>query len=196
MSDSLFSPAARRHAARLARTIAPFAARLDRGFRAILRERSYGAAEIRALLAITPAALSRVLSLGRFLEQVEYNGRRLAKLNVPPGEVKEVLQEFGKLLEARLAGRFDPAREQLLLATLLALNSAFYQVREAEAQAFFGLYRAELEAHDLDDLLRRFVRILTRTFRARRALAAVGRPRQRKLVAAALHRAGRSPPNG
>ena len=70
MTESIFTPAARRHAVRLARSIAPFAARLDRSFRRILRRRSYGAAEIRALLAITPAALSRLLSLGRFLEQV------------------------------------------------------------------------------------------------------------------------------
>src|SRR5260370_19895612 len=167
MTDSLFTPAARRHAVRLARAIAPFAARLDRGFRTILRQRSYGAAETRALLAITPAALSRLRSLDRFLEQVDYNGARLAKLNVPPGEVKALLREFGKLLEAQLLGRFHPAREQLVLATLLTLETAFHRVREAEAQAFFGLYRAELEARDLDDLLRRFVRVLTRTFRAR-----------------------------
>lgn len=167
MADSLFTPAARRHAVRLARAIAPFAARLERGFRTVLRHRSYGATEIRALLAITPAAASRLRSLGRFLEQVDYNGCRLAKLNVPPGEVKELLREFGKLLEEQLPGRFQPAREQLLLATLLTLESAFHRVREAEAQAFFGLYRAELEARDLDELLRRFVRILTRTFHAR-----------------------------
>jgi len=167
MTESLFTPAARRHAVRLARAIAPFAVRLERRFRMVLRGRSYGAAEIRALLAITPAALSRLLSLGRFLEQVDYNGCRLAKLNVPPGEVKELLREFAKLLETQLPGRFHPAREQLQLATLLTLETAFHRVREAEAQAFFGLYRAELEARDLDDLMRRFVRILTRTFHAR-----------------------------
>jgi len=40
-------------------------------------------------------------------------------------------------------------------------------VREAESQAFFGIARAETEAADLDDLLRRFVGVLTRTFHAR-----------------------------
>jgi hypothetical protein len=53
------------------------------------------------------------------------------------------------------------------LVTVLALKEAFYQVREAEAQAFFGLYQAEIEAQDLENLLSRFVRVLTRTFRAR-----------------------------
>jgi len=167
MPYSIFTPAARRHAARLARAVAPFAARLERQFRDVLRKRSYGTAEIRALQAITPSALGRARSLRRFLEQVDYNGGRLAKLNVPPGQVKDALREFATLLEAQLPGRFHPAREQLLLATFLALETAFHRVREAEAQAFFGLYRAELEARNLDDLLRRFVRVLTRTFNAR-----------------------------
>ena len=167
MLDSIYTPAARRHAAGLARAIAPFAARLDRRFRAILRRRSYGPAVVRALMAVTPAALSRVRSMTRFLEQVDYNGARLAKLNVPPGEVKDLLREFARLLESQLPGRFHPAREQLLLATLLTLETAFHRIREAETQTFFGLYRAELEARDLNDLMRRFVRILTRTFHAR-----------------------------
>jgi signal transduction histidine kinase len=167
MTDPLLTPAARHHAMLLARAIAPLAARLERRFRALLRRRAYGDAAIRACLAITPAAASRRRSLRAFLEQVDYNGRRLAKLNVPPAEVKEVLREFAKLLEAKFGKRFQPAREQLHLATLLTLESAFHRVREAEAQAFFGLYRAELEARDLEDLLRRFVRILTRTFHAR-----------------------------
>ena len=69
-------------------------------------------------------------------------------------------------LQPVVGGRFDPAREQLQLVTMLALNHAFYRVREAESQAFFGLYCAEAEARDLDDLLSRFVGILTRTFHA------------------------------
>jgi signal transduction histidine kinase len=49
---------------------------------------------------------------------------------------------------------------------MYALKDAYYEVREAESQAFFGLYRAEAEAADLDDLLRRSVRVMARTFRA------------------------------
>ena len=48
----------------------------------------------------------------------------------------------------------------------MAVNNAYYQVREAETQAFYGLLRAEMEATGLDDLLHRFILILTRTFRA------------------------------
>jgi signal transduction histidine kinase len=81
--------------------------------------------------------------------------------------VNQVLRELDAILDPLLAGRFEPAREQLHLAIVMTLNQVHYQVREAEVQTFFGLYRAEREASDLDDLLRRFVRILTRTFRAR-----------------------------
>jgi hypothetical protein len=132
------------------RATAPAAGRLDRRLATLLRQRRYDAAQVRAFLAITPAAASRLRSLPQFLEQVEYNGRRLAKLNVPPAAVNEVLREFGGLLDPVLAGHFEPAREQLQLATVLILNDAFYQVREAECQAFFGLYHAETEAAGLE----------------------------------------------
>ncbi len=52
------------------------------------------------------------------------------------------------------------------MVTRASLNQAYYQVREAEAQAFFGLYHAEAEAQDLEDLLQRLVGILARTFHA------------------------------
>ena len=85
-------------------------------------------------------------TLDQFLEQVEYHGRRLAGLNLPLSEVGELLGEFGGLLELALSGGFAPSREQLRLVTLLTLNRAYYQVRESETQAFFGLYHAEAEA--------------------------------------------------
>jgi len=140
---------------------------VDRRFRSMLRARGHGAPATRALLAITPVSASRLRPLGRFLEQVAYSGRRLAKLNVEPGEIHEALEECAKLLDGILGEQFRPAREQLHLATTFVLKDAFYQVREAEAQAFFGLERAEAQASGLEDLLRRFVAILTQTFRAR-----------------------------
>jgi len=167
MTDALFTPAARRYLARLTKAIAPHADRLTRRFRALLRRRGMDSGQIRAFLAITPAAASRLPTLRQFLEQVDYSCRRLAKLNVQPGEARAAIQEFGTLLDETLPGQFQPAREQLQLTTILALNEAFYQVREAESQALFGLYRAETEAEGLDDLLRRFVRILTQAFGAR-----------------------------
>ena len=70
----------------------------------------------------------------------------MANMNLPPLEAAEILAEFDKLLASALEGRFAPAREQLQLVTRLVLNRAYYQVREAESQAFFGLYHAEAEA--------------------------------------------------
>lgn len=183
MTDALLTPAARRFVAAMARAIAPDAGRLDRRFRKILRARGYNAAQIRAFLAITPAAAARLRSLSQFVEQVQYNGRRLAKLNVQSEAVGQVLREFGGLLDSLLEKRFQPAREQLYLSTTLELSSAYCQVREAEAQALFGLVRAEAESTGLEDLLERFVRILTRTFRARAGhLLLLGRPATGKLA--------------
>ena len=166
MPGAILTAAARRHVLLMIGAIAPAARQLNRQFTALLRQRPYDAAQIGAFLQITPAAAARAGTVKRFLEQVEFNGRHLAKMNVPPAEVEEMLGVFGGLLEALLGARFQPAREQLQLATILTLNEAYYQVRESESQAFFGIYCAEAEALNLDDLLRRFVRILTQTFRA------------------------------
>ena len=173
-----FTAEARRHIAHLLQALAEETDRLDRRFRALLRKGGWTAPEIKALLAITPAAGARLGSLARFREHVDYHGRRLAKLNVPPAKVVEALEQFGRLLDPVLEGRFEPAREQLHLATRLALDHAYYQVREDESQAFFGLYRAEVESTDLDDLLSRFVRVLVDAFGASagRLLLLEGRP--------------------
>jgi signal transduction histidine kinase len=152
---------------RLLGAIAPLASRLDRQFRTLVRQRPYDALQIRAFLAITPAAASGLRTLDQFVEQVEYQGRRLARLNLPLSEVLAILGEFGEVLERELGGGHAPSREQLQLVTRLALHQAYYQVRETESQAFFGLYHAETQAVSLEDLLERLVRVLTRAFRAR-----------------------------
>ncbi len=164
---SFLTPDARRHIARMGRAIAPAAPYLQKTFAGRMKKRGLGPRETRALMALTPVAASSVRNIGDFLEQVEYNGARLAKLNVPPCEALDALREFGEILEPTLAGRFNPPREQLYLATSLMLNQAYYRVREAETQALFGIYRAEAEAADLSELLERLVRILTPTLRAR-----------------------------
>lgn len=173
-TGALFTAAARRHAASLARALIPQAARIERRCRAILKRRGYGPALRRAFLAISPAAFARVRSLDRFLEQVEYQGRRLAKHNLSPAEVKAVLGEMEAVASSFLGDRFAPSREQLHLGSVLALDRAFYSVREAEAQALFGIYRAEAEAKDSDDLLRRAVEVLTRAFRAGAGMVVAG----------------------
>jgi signal transduction histidine kinase len=169
----ILTPAARRHIAALLHTLAPEAARLERRFSVLLRKLGHNPAQVAALCAISPAAAARLGSAAPFLKQVHIEGRRLAKLNVPPEEVSRALTEFDVLLDPLLGGLFGPAREQLQLAATLTLHEAFYQVREGEAQAFFGLYRAEIEARDFDDLLRRFAAILAWTFHARAGRVAI-----------------------
>ncbi len=75
----------------LSSALGPHLERIDR---ASLRGRS--ALRRRALAAITPAAACRLIGAGKtaadFLEQVNYNGRRLAKLNSPPQEAGRFLR--------------------------------------------------------------------------------------------------------
>lgn len=164
MASFTFTPSARRHIRAFLRSLAPAAGRIGRRFETSLRRRGFDAAQIRALIAIAPAAASRVRTLSAFAEQVAYNSRRLAKLNVPPDEIRTALHEFDDLAADALQTRCAPAREQMQLATLHAVTEAFYQVREAETQALFGIHQAEAEAADLDDLLRRLMGVLMRTF--------------------------------
>jgi hypothetical protein len=62
-NDPLYTTPARRHLRLLLGAIRPLADRLDRRFRALLRQRPYDAAQIRAFLGITPAAASRLRTL-------------------------------------------------------------------------------------------------------------------------------------
>src|SRR5205823_7619448 len=109
----------------------------------------------------------------KFIEQVEYNGRRLAKLNLPPSAILEALQEYDRLLTARISqwadedvANFQWVREQLHFCVVLTLNNAYYQVREAETQAFYELFRVELESRNLDELLCRFLQTLVQVCQA------------------------------
>jgi signal transduction histidine kinase len=160
------TPEARGHIRRLALAVRPHAVALERQFCRWLRQAGYEAAQQESLLAITPVAAAGASSLQRFLAQTSDHGRRLAKLNLSPLAASAALQQFDSLLEPMLEGHFAPAREQLRLATHLALQDAFYQVREGEAQTLFALYRAEAEARDLHDFLQRLVGLLAQAFQA------------------------------
>ena len=182
-SVELFTRAARNHAARLTRAIEPVAGRLEREFGKWLRAHRYDPAQRRALAGITPLAAARAGGLARFVEQVERHGRSLARWNLPPPEAHEALAEFGRLLAEALEGRFAPSREQIHLATVLALTRAYYQVREAETQALFAIYRADAECSDTLQFLRRLAGILTRGFGAQAGrLLALDQPPSGKLA--------------
>jgi signal transduction histidine kinase len=172
LSDQL-----REHLQRLAVLLEPHTDKIDRRFQRRLRELEFQPTQRTALVAITTGAAARILAGGRpplhFIEQVEYNGRRLAKLNLPPSAILEALQEYDRLLTPILQSlvhdensNFQWVREQLHFCVILTLNNAYYQVREAETQAFYELFRVELEAQNLDELLRRFLESLVHVCRA------------------------------
>jgi signal transduction histidine kinase len=166
LSDQL-----RAHLQRLSVFLLPHIDWLERRFVNRLRMLRFEPRVRSALVALTTGAASKILASGRaplkFIEQVEYNGRRLAKLNLPPSSIVEALQEYDRLLTPLLRkllpgeyANFQWVREQLHFCVILTLNNAYYQVREAETQAFYELFRVELESRNLDELLRRFLETL------------------------------------
>jgi signal transduction histidine kinase len=177
LSDQL-----RVHLHRLAVLLLPHAETLDRRFLAKLKKGQFEPRQFEpkiriALASITPGAAARILASGqpplKFIEQVEYNGRRLAKLNLPPSSIVEALQEYDRLLTPMLRkllpneyANFQWVREQLHFCVILTLNNAYYQVREAETQAFYELFRVELESRNLDELLRSFLNALVQVCHA------------------------------
>jgi signal transduction histidine kinase len=151
--------------------------KLDQRFQSKLEKHGYAPQQRAALAAITFGSAARILAGGqpalKFIEQVEYSGRRLAKLNLPPSAIVEALQEYDLLLTAKLRrlvkeapadeglhANFQWVREQIHFCVILTLNNAYYQVREAETEAFYELFRVELESRNLDELLERFLATL------------------------------------
>ena len=172
LSDQL-----RVHLQRLALLLDPHTDKIERKFLNRLRRLGFEPKQRTALSAITPGSAARVLAQGleplKFIEQVEYNGRRLAKLNLPPSAILEALEEYDHALTPVLRAlipeedaNFRWVREQLHFCVILTLNNAYYQVREAETQAFYELFRIEMEAANLEDLLRRFTESLVHVCRA------------------------------
>jgi signal transduction histidine kinase len=135
---------------------------------------------LRALSAINPGSWWALLASGRlndFLEQVEYHGRRLAKLDVAPKKVLASVQESEQALLPELKSLLptdDPeyysALDHLYFLVKLTLNDAYYQVRDLEAKAFYEVLQDQLESLSVQDLLHRVLETLMRTFRAQGGL--------------------------
>jgi signal transduction histidine kinase len=162
---------------RLAALLQPESGWLEMRFLEQLETLGFEPRQRAALVYLTAGAAARVLGSGgspaQFLEQVEYHGRRLAKLNLTPSDIVIALREYEDLLAPLLkrknpaeSANFEWVREQLQFYVMLALNNAYYQVREEETQAFFEMFWSELESDSLDDLLDRFLSILARFSRA------------------------------
>ncbi len=174
-SADLLSDRLREFLGHLVVILAPHAGKLERPFLRRLRAQGYGPPERRALLAVSLVEVVRRLaageSLASFFEVVEFNGRKLAKLNVPPASVVGALGELNQIAEARLnlirpedVANFQWVRDQVLFCTILTLNNAYYQVRADEARAFYELSRAELSANSLNELLPGVLQVLEDSF--------------------------------
>jgi signal transduction histidine kinase len=135
---------------------------------------------LRALAAINPGSWWPLLGEGRindFLEQVEYHGRRLAKLDVAPKKVLASVQESEQALLIELKDliqsddhEYYSALDHLYFLVKLKLNDAYYQVRDLEATSFFEVFQDQLESLSVQDLLDRVLGTLMRTFRAQGGL--------------------------
>jgi signal transduction histidine kinase len=158
---------------RIGELLAPVRHRLDRAYIQKIKDLGHAPDRRDLLGAITPGAAAAHLAgggtLATFLEQVEYSGRRLAKLGLAPPEIVAALREFDGILDAVVAEHLPEetetvtwVRNQLHFLVILTLNHAFYQVREAESQAFYDLFRVEVESRSLDEMLRRFLEVLLR----------------------------------
>jgi signal transduction histidine kinase len=109
----------------------------------------------------------------RVFEEIDYQGRRLAKLDLRPQEVDAALLEYDKVLAPALRrlppterANFEWVQEQLHFCTVLILNQAFYHVRETESRTFYELARREMAARGLDDFLQGAVETLANYTRA------------------------------
>ncbi len=100
---------------------------------------------IAAIISADPQVENGEQSASDFSEQVLYSGRRLAKLGVDLKTVLSVLQRHEGIINKGTKG---------------ILMTAYAEIREAEAQTFYDLARAESEATNLDDFLRRIEGIL------------------------------------
>ncbi len=145
---------------------------LEKRFRQRLKELSYTKQQCESLVMITPGAAAAMLvagkQLGAYLEEVQYRGRRLAKLGLTPASVVSALREYDVIVEEEIsrslpaqAANLAWARNQLHFLAVLSLNTSFYQVREAESHAFYELFRAEVESHTLLQMLPRFLAVLS-----------------------------------
>ena len=107
----------------------------------MLRAVSGLALEAGEIAGITPLAAARAGSIDGFFIQVERQGREMARAGVRLEDVTAGLRAFDAVLGEALQDRFQPAREQLQLATTFALYRAFYETREEEVRRLQSLAR-------------------------------------------------------
>ena len=146
----------------LSKVLRPRLSRLESRFDSRLQQQGYDRRTRSALHRITPLAAAKLLTgrkaLPAFLEFAQTAGRELAKLNITPNDVTQALHACDEIIDSVCPdARYTWAREQLNFCTILALNQAYYEVREAEARAFYHLFHIEAQSPNVDYLFRRFI---------------------------------------
>jgi len=150
------------HVRELSLKLQPTLAALERKFDRALQREGFDKPRRESLARISPLEAARALlakkKLTVFFQNVDASGRVLAKRNVTPNDVTRALQICDNLISAAVP---DPAyawvREQLSFCTILALNHAYYEVREAESRAFYELFQLEVQSSNVDVLYRQFI---------------------------------------
>ena len=183
---------------RMASVVSPWTASLDRKFLRVLSLAGHDRGRKAALCAITTGGAASMIDGGRhlvdFLEEVQYRGRRLAKLGLSPADAVDALGQYDRLLDAEIQRRSEAdnaslawVRRQLHFLVVVALNTAFYEVREIESRTFYELFRVEVESTSLHEMLARFLEILSTFSNANAARVYLPANHSRNWVNAASH---------
>jgi signal transduction histidine kinase len=140
----------------------PRLAKLESRLDGHLKRQGYEKRVRDAIHRVTPLAAAHLLTgrkaLTVFFDSAQIAGRELANLNLTPNDVTRALQACDEIIDAVYPNsRFQWAREQLGFCTVLALNQAYYEVREAESRAFYDLFHIETQSSNIDFLFRRFI---------------------------------------
>ena len=194
--EVVISKKVQRDLQRLGVKLGPRAPAVEKRWRRKLKsifEEELDDSKLRALASINPGSSCALLAEGRlnaFLEQVDYHSRRLAKLDVPPNSVVASLKAYEEVLSPDLKKLFPKdfrshlsSLDHLYSCIKLVLNSAYYRVRDLEAQAFYDVFQDHLQSLSMQELMGRVLETLMRTFRAQAGVILLREGRSRKLQA-------------
>ena len=150
----------------LSRVLNPHLDKLEHRYEKALQAAGINAPLRGLLRSITPLHACRMVQkrkpLDAFFQQVTATGTDLANRNVTPDELIRALQICDELIAAAFPdGVHECRRQQLNFCTMLALDRAYFDVRDAESQALHRLFHIEIESPHVDVLYRRFLELMT-----------------------------------
>lgn len=127
-----------------------------------------------------------------FFENLNYFGRRLAKLQIDTRAIARSLEIYQGSCEPYLAGldgerkaEARAAMEMLCSATFVAVSGAYFDTQKAASAALLSILDAELSAADTPSLLERILKIATEIFGASAGIVLLLDPETNELHATA-----------